>query len=392
MSPGLVAPSPWLVVLIGALAMVGAFASDAVLPAFPSIGAGLAATPVQVQQSLTVFLIAYAAMNLWHGALSDAFGRRAVIGTALFGFMLASIGCALAPSIEILIFCRALQGLCAGAGQVVGRAVVRDLYSGSQAQQQLARVSMLFAIAPVAAPLLGGLLVNWSGWRAVFYGLAALSLLLLIFAMTLLPETLARGARIALHPVALARVYGQVLRDRQVRRFAVAIACAQSAMFISIAGAPAIIMGHYKLAVTDFHWQFGPLVAGLFLGGALSSRLAGRMAPVRQLGFGFLLMAVAAMAEFLFAATATVVLPWNFAPLFVYALGLMIVIPVFSSRMLDAMPQIAGTVSSCQSFVQGVGLTLVSGLVVPAVSYSLIAIALAKLLILGLAYLSWGRR
>ena len=385
-------PSAWLVALIGALAMVGAFSTDAVLPAFPSIGTALSATPVQVQQSLTAFLIAYAAMNLWHGALSDAFGRRAVITVALLGFLLASIGCSLAPTIEVLIACRALQGLCAGAGQVVGRAVVRDLYSGAQAQQQLARVSMMFAIAPVAAALLGGFLVNGIGWRSVFVALALLSALLLLCAFTLLPETLARSDRIALHPVALARVYGQVLRQPKVRRFAAAIACAQSAMFISIAGAPAIVMGHYKLPVTQFYWLFGPLVAGLFVGGAISSRLAFRVTQSRQLAVAFSVMAVAALAEARFAITGIVALPWNFAPLFFYALGMMMLVPVFSSRMLDAAPHVAGTVSSCQSFVQGVGLTVVSALIVPAVSHSLVAIAAAKLVLLTLAFLAWGRR
>lgn len=378
--------------LVGALAMVGAFSSDSVLPAFPSIAAGLSASAIQVQQSLTAFLIAFAAMNLWHGALSDAFGRRAVIGVALAGFTLASIGCALAPSIEVLIAGRVVQGLCAGAGQVVGRAVIRDLYAGAQAQKLLAQVSMMFAIAPVAAPMLGGLLVSVSGWRAVFVALALLSALLLSFALVLLPETLAKGDRIALHPVDLARAYGQVLRAPRVRRFALSIAAAQSAMFVSIAGAPAIILGHYKLAVTDFHWQFGPMVAGMFLGGAVSSRLAGRVGQRTQLLIGYALMAAAALAEATLALTATIALPWNFAPLFFYALGLMMIIPVFSSRMLDAMPHISGTVSSCQSFVQGVGLTLVSGLILPAVSSSLLAISVAKLLLLGLSLASWDRR
>jgi len=150
--------------LLAALSSIGPFAIDTYLPAFEGIASSLQATPLQMQQSLSIYLIAFAVMNLFHGAISDAVGRKPVVLTGLLLFSLASVGCALANSIELLLFCRFLQGLCAGVGMVVSRAMVRDLFPPEEAQKMFSIVTIFFGVAPaIAHGLVGSFLFVGAG-------------------------------------------------------------------------------------------------------------------------------------------------------------------------------------------------------------------------------------
>lgn len=146
----------FLALLLAGLAMFGPFSIDTIFPAFPQIAAQLGADKVAMQQTISVYLIAYAAMSIVHGPLSDAIGRRRVILGGLAVFTLASVGCALATDLSTLLAFRALQGLSAGVGLIVGRAVVRDVLHGDDAQRLMSQVSMIFGIAPAIAPVIGG--------------------------------------------------------------------------------------------------------------------------------------------------------------------------------------------------------------------------------------------
>jgi len=136
-----------LILSLAALTALAPFAIDTYLPAFSAMSAALGATDVEIQQSLTIYLLPYALMTLWHGAISDAIGRITTIKISLGVFVLASIGCAFATNIETLWFFRALQGASGGAGNTVARAMVRDLFEGPKAQKVMATVQMLFGIA-----------------------------------------------------------------------------------------------------------------------------------------------------------------------------------------------------------------------------------------------------
>ena len=141
-------PATALIALLAGLSMLGPFAIDTFFPAFPAIAGALSATPFQMQQTLSLYLVAYAMMALLHGGLSDALGRRPVILVSMTIFALASIGCALSQTIEQLLSFRVLQGLSAGAGVIVGRAIVRDCFEGARAQRVMSGISMIFGIAP----------------------------------------------------------------------------------------------------------------------------------------------------------------------------------------------------------------------------------------------------
>jgi DHA1 family bicyclomycin/chloramphenicol resistance-like MFS transporter len=157
-----------LAVMLAALAAVGPFSIDAYLPSMPEISRTFHASPMLVQQTLTAYMAPFALMALWHGAFSDTLGRRRVTLVALALFFLASVGCALAWSIESLLFFRTMQGMTAGAGMIVGRAIVRDVLDGAEAQRLMSQITLVFAVAPAVAPVMGGWLHVWFGWRAVF--------------------------------------------------------------------------------------------------------------------------------------------------------------------------------------------------------------------------------
>ena len=188
-----------LALLLAGLASLGPFAIDTYLPAFGGIAVSIGATPIEMQQTLSAYLFGFAVMNLFHGALSDSLGRRPVVLWGIGVFTLASAGCALAPNVGTLVFFRALQGMASGAGAVVSRAVIRDMYPPTEAQKVMSMVTMFFGMAPMVAPLVGGLLFVFVGWRSVFWFLAAVGAVLWISNQRLLPETLHGAQRQALN-------------------------------------------------------------------------------------------------------------------------------------------------------------------------------------------------
>ena len=382
--PPLIPPAT-LPLLIAAISTMGPFSIDTYLPSFREMEHALHATPLQIQQTLTAFLIPFAFMSLWHGALSDALGRRPVIIVALGIVAAASVGCALATNIETLWFFRAVQGLFAGVF-VVGRAVVRDVYEGPAAQRVIAQVSVLFAIAPAMAPVLGGQLHELFGWRSVFYFLAVFAALTALWSALCLPETLPRELRQPLRAGPLLRAYRQTFSHRGFLLCALVVAFNFTAIFIYVAGAPAFLLRHLHVRETEFLWLFGPVTAGMALGSAISGKLAGQLDWRHTLGWSYAAMITASAANVLLHLTGEASLPWSVIPLFVYAAGMSLSMPSLTLIGLDYFPQHRGLASSCQAFLLTAGNALTAGLIVPLVSASpaLMAGAAAVLMFAGL--------
>ena len=211
-----VKPLWWLAALLAALATLGPFAIDTYLPAFDSISRSLDATPFQMQQTLSAYLLGFSVMMLLHGALSDSFGRRPVILGGLAAFAIASLICAAADHVGVLIAGRALQGMSCGAGIVVGRAIVRDLYTAVQAQRLMSQITLFFGIAPAIAPVIGGWLLALTGWRSIFWFMMTVAIALCALAWVTLPETLPGECRQPFAPAPLARGYWSVLGDSRL--------------------------------------------------------------------------------------------------------------------------------------------------------------------------------
>jgi DHA1 family bicyclomycin/chloramphenicol resistance-like MFS transporter len=337
--------------VLAALSWIGPFSIDTYLPSLPSIGQALHASTAQVQQTMTAFLLFFAVMSLWHGAISDAYGRRRLTIIALSIFLAASAGCALAVNIHMLMFFRALQGATAGAGMIVGRAIVRDLFDGAAAQRLMSHVATLFTIAPVLAPVIGGWFQIWFGWRSIFVFLVLLSAFLVASCWRALPETLPREQRQRLEAVFLARSYWRVLTTPAFMLACGSMAFTNAGFFIYILGAPTFLMKHLGLRETEFLWLFGPMSAGMLAGAWISGYSAGRISGNRTMFTGYGVMTVAAIGNVLFNAFYPPMLPWSIVPLVFYVIGMSISMPSLTLLTLDLFPRQRGLAASCQGFI-----------------------------------------
>ena len=375
-----------LTLLIAAMSSIGPFAIDTYLPAFRAMATDLSASQIEIQQTLTAYMLAFAGMALWHGALADRYGRRPVLIGMLLVFAVASLLCAMTTRIEWLWAGRALQGLAGGAGMILGRAIVRDLYDGAQAQRLMARTMAVFALAPAIAPVIGGFILKFAGWRAIFVFLALFASVLAWQVHRRLPETLADDARQSLNPANLLRGYRDIFTNPRFVLLSLAGASAFNGFFVYVMSAPMFVMTHLGLSETDFGWLFGPITLGMIAGASLSSRFAGRLSAARVVATGFVLMAVAAAWNILASGMEVRTLPWVVLPLTLYNVGLALVLPIVSLFALDLFPARRGMASSCQSFLQtGINATL-AGAIVPLVWGSLMNLALTMVACLALGY------
>lgn len=375
-----------LALLLAAMSALGPFSIDTYLPSFHEIAERLNATPIEVQQTLSAYLIPFAAMALWHGAISDALGRRRVILWALALFAIASLGCAFATRIEYLWILRGLQGISAGAGIVISRAIVRDLYDGPAAQRLMSQVAITFALAPAIAPVIGGWLQFWFGWRSVFVFMTLLAIVLWLASWRWLPETLPPEKRQSLHPDYLARTYWKVLTTPRFLAITATLAFNFCGFFIYVLSAPTFLMTHLGLSERDFLWLFGPAMAGLVLGSWLSARLAGKLTPMQCIGRGFVVMGLAASLNLAISYALPPGLPWSVAPLFVYTTGMALAMSALTILGLDPFASERGLAASCQTFMQSGFNGLAAGLIAPMLwgSTQHLAWGMASFLLIGL--------
>lgn len=379
-----------IALLVAGLSMFGPFAIDAVFPAFPRIGSQFGLDKLALQQVISVYLLAYALMSLVHGALSDALGRKRVIVGGLLVFITASVGCALARDMPTLLFFRALQGMSAGVGYIIGRAVIRDLYAGDEAQRLMSQVSMIFSIAPAIAPIIGGWLLGWGNWPLIFWFLVGFSVLLLAATLRWLPETHPPQARLALKPLSLARDYLQIARNGRFLRLAGAGALGFGGLFLYIASAPAVIIDLLGLGERDFAWLFVPTIAGMSLGAWVSGRSAGRISGERAIACGFAVLALSVLWNVGYnLSTDTPQVPWAMLGLSLHAFGTALIFPVLTLRILDMYPRQRGSASSMQAFSVLVTNTLVAGVLSPLLSHHGLHLALGAAAFIAAAGLLW---
>ena len=334
-----------LAVLLAALAMIGPFTVDTYLPSFPAIQRDLKVSAVQMQQTLSVYLLTFAVMTLFHGTLSDSFGRRPVVLASLFLFVIASIGCAVAASFEQLLLFRGVQGISAGAGIVVGRAIIRDSLHGHEAQRMMSLVTMIFGLAPAVAPVIGGWLQGLFGWRSVFMFLVVYSTALLAACYVRLPETLPRAERQPFRPGPLAHNYWTLGRSMPLFLISSAVALNFSGFFIYIVSAPAFIYDLLQLTESGFPWLFIPGIAGVMLGAFVSGRLAGRLSPRATVHAAYAIMFAAIVVNVGYSAFAPPALPWSVAPVMIYTAGMAFAMPRLCSVSSTASSRASPPVS-----------------------------------------------
>ncbi len=383
------APRWALAVLLAVLGMLGPFSIDTYIPAFAAIGKSLDASPVQMQQTLSAYLFGFAFMNLFHGALSDSFGRRPVILWGLALFTLASLGCALSQTVGQLIFFRALQGLSTGAGIVVSRAVVRDMFPPADAQKVMSQITIFFGVAPAVAPIIGGLIAEYLDWHAIFWFLVGVGIVLWAANWRLLPETLHVEQRQPFQVGNLMRGYGQLLSDTRFLLLALASGVPFNGMFLYVLGAPAFLGDILHLRPTQFFWFFVMTIGGIMAGSWLSGRMAGRVRPKNQILQGFRIMlavsAINIVANLLFEPHAW----WSLWPIAVFAFGWALMVPVVTLLVLDLHPERRGMASSLQAVVGSTANGVVAGVVAPLVMHSAIGLALVSSTFMAVGLLAW---
>jgi DHA1 family bicyclomycin/chloramphenicol resistance-like MFS transporter len=363
-----------LAALLAFLSMLSPFSIDTFFPSFRAMQAEFGISALSIQQTLTAYMLPYAIMSLVHGPLSDALGRRVVVLWGLGLYALASLACVFAPSFGVLLVFRAMQGMTAGTGLTVGRAIIRDLYDGPEAQRLMSAVTMIFSVAPAIAPLIGGWIHVAFGWRAVFGFLSLLGVAVVIASWFRLPETLPPQRRTPARFAGLAALSWRIMRTREFVMIALAGGLNFGAVLAYVGSAPAIVLDNWKLGETQFHWLFIPIIGGFTIGAILSGRMAGRLPPARQVAIGFGTTigasATAALLHATLAAPPPILLQQVLLTL--GSIGVQLVFPVLTLRILDMFPANRGSAASVQTFIQLLVASAIIGFAVPAIHGSML--------------------
>jgi DHA1 family bicyclomycin/chloramphenicol resistance-like MFS transporter len=379
-----------LPIVLASVSMLGPFSIDTAFPAFVHIqqdfGVGIEAT----QQLVSAYLLSFGLMSVFHGPISDAVGRKPVMVAGLVGYLLASLGCALAPNMAVLLVFRVLQGLLAGGGVIVSRTVIRDLYEGPEAQRLMSRVVMIFGVAPAVAPIVGGWILQLGPWRWIFWFLAMFSSVVLLLIVVVLPETHPPERRQPLRVGAILRSLAEVGRSRRFQRVAGAAAFAFGGQFLYIGAAAIFVVDLLGKGETDFWIFFVPMITGIIVGSWVSSRAAGRISGRRlvTLGYAFALGSAVVNAV-LMAVPATARLPWAVLGPMLIAFGIGAAYPTTQLTILDTFPRQRGAATSMSTAVALLLNGLTAGALAPIVTASLLTLALSSAALVAVGLVLW---
>ena len=366
------------VFVLASLAALAPFAIDTYLPAFHVMTNDLETTPHAIQQSLTFYLLPYALMTLFHGAISDAIGRIDTIKIGLGIFIVGSITAAFANSVEMLWLGRILQGVGGGAGNVVARAMVRDLFQGPEAQRVMATIQMLFGIAPAIAPMIGGLLLGIH-WHSIFIFLALYASISLVAAIKYLPETMPPFKRVSFSFSAVTHRYKTIFSDKEFLLLVIALGANFSGFFLYVLSSPIFVVDHLGLTSAQFGYLFIPTVSGMIFGSYLSKKAAGNLSHKKTIKFSYLWMGLIVITNVIYCAFFDINRPINIGFIALYNIGMSLAMPILSIAALDRFEKIRGTASSGQAFIQMLLSTVSAGLIVPFLWFSPLGLSLGML-------------
>lgn len=382
-------PAWALPALLALLSMLGPFAIDTYIPAFSAISHSLQADALSMQQTLSAYLLGFAIMNLFHGALADSFGRRPVVLWTIAIFTLASIGCGLSQSVLHLIFFRFVQGLSAGGGMVVSRAVIRDLFEPAQAQKVMSQVTIYFGVAPAIAPIVGGFLLGHASWHGIFWFLATMGVLIGLANWKMLPETLEAHAKQPFSVGHLLRGYRDLGLSPHFLLLCIASGIPFNGMFLYLLSAPEFLGTHLHLQPGEFFWFFLVNISGIMGGAYLSGRLAGKIAPRRQIRHGFLIMLLVALLNLVLNLLLPAHVSWALIPIGIFAFGWSLMVPVVTLLVLDLFPERRGMASSLQAAIGSGANSVVAGALAPLVMQSTKWLAFTSLALLLVGLGAW---
>ncbi|MGH7373080.1 MAG: multidrug effflux MFS transporter [Candidatus Rokuibacteriota bacterium] len=346
--------------LLTAVVGLGALSIDMFLPSLPAIAAAFAAPPATVQLTVTLFLMAFAASQLVYGPLSDRFGRRWVLIGGLGLYTVAGFACALAPTISVLIGARVLQALGGGAGPVVARAVVRDLYERERAARVFSYMSMVQSLNPMLAPVVGGYVHEAFGWRAIFFVLAAFGVCFVALMAAGVSETNVRRDPTALQPGQMGRNLGELLGDRSYLAYVLVNALMFGGQFAFISGSSFVLIGVLGVSPSGFGLCFGAVSLGIMTGTFLSGRFGAALGLDRTIFCGTVLGATAGLVLAGLAWSGILTVAAVIGPMYVFAMGLGLTLPNGMAGAIGPFPRMAGLAAAVAGFLQMTGSALYS--------------------------------
>ncbi len=373
------------VITLAALTSVAPFAIDTYLPAFHILSEDLLASPEAIQQSLTFYLLPYTIMLLFHGPISDGIGRIKTMKWGLLLFFFASLGCALSTTVESLWFFRALQGIGGGAGSVVARAMVRDLYEGAEAQKVMATVQMLFGIAPAIAPMIGGLLLGFH-WQGIFIFLALYAALAMFMGSKILPETMKKNMLVPISLSSIIKRYKLLLTNKEYVLLILSLSANFSAFFIYVLASPIFLIDHLGFTTQQFGYLFIPTVTGMLIGSFIAKKTAGIVRSSSVLKCGYYFMFFISLSNLLFCSLMPDNAFFNIGFIAFYNIGMASVMPIIALAALDCFPKIRGTAASGQAFTQMLFASIVAGFIVPILWFSTFGLSLGLFFLISFGF------
>jgi DHA1 family bicyclomycin/chloramphenicol resistance-like MFS transporter len=385
-----------IALVLGLLSAVGPFAIDMYLPALPSIGGDLGASPGAVQMTLLIFFLTIGFGQLLVGPLADMFGRKPPLYVGLALFMAGSVGAALAPTVEWLILFRFLQGLGACAGMTVPRAIVRDLHTGTEAARLMSMLMLVFSISPILAPLTGSLIIDGFGWRGVFWAVTIAAAIGVVLLATSLKETRPVEARAGSTLGGALRGYWTLLGDRSFLGLTAISSFAISSFFVYLSNSSFVLIDHYGLSPRAYSLMFSLNAVSFFAMSQLTGMLSERFGLTRVVRIAVTGYATTMVALFAIMASGVDSLPVMAALLFVGYGFVGLVIPSTSVLAMDEQGEIAGTASALMGTLQlaigaaamGVAGAFFDGTPLPMVT----GIAVCAVISFSLTHLSLGGR
>lgn len=351
-----------LILVLGAIAALTPLAIDMYLPAMPEIARDLAVTPGQVQTTLAAYTAGFAIGQLIHGPISDSYGRRPVLIIGIAFFLVGAIVSALAVDIQTLTYIRAAQGFCGAAAAVVIQALVRDMFDREDFARTMSFITLVMTVAPLAAPMMGGYLAVWFGWRSIFWLLAAFAVLVIVLVMALIPETLAMDKRPPLRIGSTLRNYMKILRSGKSVGYIFASGFSFAGMFSFLTAGSFVYIDYYGVSVQNFGYLFGLNVVCLIVMTTINGKFVRKMGSERMLKIGLLIQLAAGIA-LIFGQVFDWGLWGTVIPVVFFVGTISIVGSNSMACVLSTYPELAGTASSLAGTMRfGTG-TVVGGIV-----------------------------